>query len=513
MGIFDSVQYNRVRSSKFDLGHEKKLSMQMGDLVPIMCQEIIPGDKFRVKSEIFLRTQAALAPIMHRVDVTTHYFFVPNRLIWTEWEDFITGGRLGVTVPTAPTITISDAVKANVAAGTLADYLGVPDISTQTIATSPQLNVLPFRAYQLIYDQYYRDNILIAPIDCPKTGGGQNGAIPQHMTLRKRAWEKDYFTTSRPGAQLGTEINIPTTNTVNYLSQSLVKTVPGANAGINTLIGVDSGGTGLMGVNKTANNVNGTSGRIENISSIDTAITINNLRRSLKLQEWLEKNMRAGSRYVEQILSHFGVKSSDARLDRAEYLGGGKQRVTFSEVLQTAEGTNPVGTMAGHGYALGTSNRFQRSFEEHGFVIGIMSVLPKTAYQNGLDRMWSRADKFDYYWPEFANIGEQEVKNQEIFWSGLAGQTNGNTWGYQQRYAEYKYQNSTVHGDFKTNLNFWHMGRIFAALPPLNGTFVEADPTNRVFAVTDPNIDKILVQIYNNVDAIRLMPYYSVPSI
>lgn len=223
--------------------------------------------------------------------------------------------------------------------------------------------------------------------------------------------------------------------------------------------------------------------------------------------------MRAGSRYVEQILSHFGVKSSDARLDRAEYLGGGKQRVTFSEVLQTAEGTNPVGTMAGHGYALGTSNRFQRSFEEHGFVIGIMSVLPKTAYQNGLDRMWSRADKFDYYWPEFANIGEQEVKNQEIFWSGLAGQTNGNTWGYQQRYAEYKYQNSTVHGDFKTNLNFWHMGRIFAALPPLNGTFVEADPTNRVFAVTDPNIDKILVQIYNNVDAIRLMPYYSVPSI
>lgn len=511
--IFDSVQMDRPRSSKFDLGHEKKLSMQMGDLVPIMVQEILPGDKFRVQTEIFLRMQAMIAPVMHRVDVTTHYFFVPNRLTWTEWEDFITGGRTGSTLPTTPTLQIIEGSKALTAPGTLADYLGIPDLSdAPTITQVPIVSALPFRAYQLIYDQYYRDNVLTAPIDLPKTGGSQSATITAHMTLRKRAWEKDYFTSSRPNSQAGAEILIPTLNTINYLAQSNVKTIAGANTNANTLLGNDSGGGAGLAVNKTAFNVNGTGGRIENISTIDTAITINNLRRSLKLQEWLEKNMRAGTRYVEQILSHFGVKSSDARLDRAEYLGGGKQNVTFSEVLQTAEGTNPTGTMAGHGYALGTSNRFAKTFEEHGFVIGIMSVMPKTSYQQGIDRLFSRVDKFDYYWPEFANIGEQEVRNKEIFYQKAAA-TNETVFGYQQRYAEYKYNQSTVHGDFKSTLNYWHMGRIFTALPLLNTAFIEADPTNRIFAVTDPTVDKILVQVYNNVDAIRLMPYYSVPSI
>lgn len=512
MGVFDSVQFTRPRSSKFDLGHEKKLSMQMGDLVPIMLQEIIPGDRFRVHSEVFMRMQAMLAPVMHRVDVTTHYFFVPNRLIWSEWEDFITGGRTGTTNPVAPFITMNNANKAYTAPGGLGDYMGIPDWSGVVPNQAINVSALPFRAYQLIYDQYYRDNMLTAPINASKVSGDVTAEIAALMTIRKRAWEKDYFTSARPNAQAGAVSDpvVPALNQVNYLPQSLIKTTPGVNATANTNIGT-GGSAGTMNVNKTTL-VDGTSGRVENIQSIDTTISINNLRRSLRLQEWLEKNMRAGTRYVEQILSHFGVRSSDARLDRPEYLGGGKQRVTFSEVLQTAEGTNAVGTMTGHGYALGSSNRFHKTFEEHGFVVGIISVLPKTAYQQGIDRLWSRIDKFDYYWPEFANIGEQVVTSKEIYANPVAP-LNDTTFGYQQRYAEYKYQQSMVHGDFKTSLNYWHMGRIFTGTPSLNTSFVESDPTNRIFAVTDPNVDKLLLQVYHNIDAVRLMPYYSVPSI
>lgn len=516
MSIFSSVAMRYPRKSKFDLSHEKKLSLQMGDLVPILVQEALPGDSFRANSEVFLRWQALISPVMHRVDVTTHYFFVPNRLIWSEWEDFITGGRTGLAAPIHPQLALTEGNKLRFGVGSLADYLGVPTVDPSTIISGDTfLSALPFRAYQLIYDEYYRDNQLTPPVDCPTTSGIQAGAsvLDAHTTMRKRAWEKDYLTSARPSSQLGAEVNLPVTNTVNYASTSTIKTTAGATPAANTLLGSGTTGNSLF-VNKTGAVSSGTAGRVENISSVDSQITINNVRRSLRIQEWLEKNMRAGSRYVEQILSHFGVKSSDARLQRPEYLGGGKQAITISEVLQQSEGTTtPLGTMGGHGYSVGSSNRFQRTFEEHGFIIGIMSVLPKTAYQQGIDRMFSRFDKFDYYWPEFQNIGEQEVLQKEVYWDAATPASNTLTWGYQQRYAEYKYQPSTVHGDFRTSLAYWHMGRIFNSAPPLNTAFVEADPTNRIFAVTDPNVDKCLVQVYNRVDALRPMSYFSIPSI
>lgn len=340
--VFQSLKNPKVGRSKFDLSHEKKLSLQMGDLVPVLCQEIVPGDSFRVNTDIFLRLQALLSPVMHKVNVTTHYFFVPNRLIWTEFQDFITRGRTGSVQPIHPFINIGDAQKSYTAVGTLADYFGLPDISGVAVTRNLQISALPFRAYQLIYDEYYRDNTLTAPVDVSKLSGDATGTIATHMSMRKRAWEKDYFTTARPSSQLGPDVSIPSENTVNYLNQSLVKTVAGVNANANSLVGVDSTGTPGMAINKTANNVNGTAGRIENIASITSTMLINNLRRALAIQKFFEKNMRAGSRYVEQILSHFGVRSSDARLQRPEYLGGGKQDITISEVLQTAEGTNPT---------------------------------------------------------------------------------------------------------------------------------------------------------------------------
>lgn len=516
--IFNGAGLQGVPHSKFDLGHEKKLSLQMGELVPILCQEILPSDSFRVNTELFARMQALLSPVMHRVDATIHYFFVPTRLVWNEWEDFITGGRLGTSLPPWPNILADNANKARFAPGTLADYLGLPDISGVTVTPTTPISALPFRAYQLIYDEYYRDNQLIAPVDVPITSGLQTGTtiLDQHMSLRKSAWEKDYFTSARPNTQLGTEINLPITNSVTYRSQSDVLSIAGGNASANTLIGVDAT-AGKMTINKATAAAAGVGGRIENIQSVDSLITINSLRRSLKIQEWLEKSMRGGSRYIEQIWSHFKQRSSDARLQRPEYLGGGKQSITISEVLQTSSVTGaptPLGTMGGHGFTVGNQNGFQRKFEEHGFVIGILRILPKTAYMQGIERMWTRADKFDYYFPEFANLGEQPVTNKEIYYNPAVSNTvNDQPFGYQQRYAEYKYQPSTVHGEFRTSLDFWHMARKFTAAPVLNSSFVEADPTNRIFAVADPNVDKILCQIYHNIDAVRPMPYYSIPSI
>lgn len=488
----------------------------MGDLVPIMCMEVLPGDSFRVNSEIFARLQALASPVMHRVNLWTHFFFVPNRLIWDEWEDFITGGRTGAALPAWPHFSLDGTSNSRIQAGSLADYLGIPS-NNYTGAANLFASLLPFRAYQLIYDEYYRDDTLTQPTDFPRTSGlvPDLPSLDRQVTLRKRAWEKDYFTSARPNTQLGTEVNVPISNTINYRNRSRISTDTGANPAANTLIGVDAAVIGdNMVVNKPSNVGTGAAGRIENLSSILSQLTINNLRRSLRLQEWLEKNMRGGARYVEQIMSHFGVRSSDARLQRPEYLGGGKQQVNISEVLATAADPNQgIGYMGGHAYSVGNSNRFEKRFEEHGFVIGITSMLPRTSYQQGIARMFNRRDKFDYYWPEFANIGEQEVLNREVFLDP-ANVPGGNLpFGYQERYAEYKYEPCTVHGDFRNSLAFWHMGRVFASLPNLNTQFVEADPTQRIFAVTDPNVDKVLMQVYNHVSAVRPMPYMGIPTI
>lgn len=506
--LFDSIKLSRPKRNKFDLSHERKMSLDMGILTPIMCQEIVPGDSFRVRSEILLRMAPMLAPVMHRVNVFTHFFFVPNRLLWDEWEDFITGGREGTTVPVAPHMDSEDM---GVADGSLADYLGMP-ADFGSVEGVP-INALPFRAYQLVYDEYYRDQNLTAPLDILKTSGNiaPGAEMTKLMSLRRRAWEKDYFTSALPWAQRGGAVGVPVTGSVGagtFRTGDWQRNTGGAATVGNMQIagGGLSVSSGEPGVGIGSDIVG--SGSLTNAS-----VTINELRRSSRLQEWLEKNARGGARYVEQILSHFGVKSSDARLQRPEYLGGGKQPIVISEVLSTVgDFTEPVpqGNMSGHGVSFGTSNGFKRGFEEHGFVIGLMSVLPKTAYQQGLPKMFRRDDKFDYYWPEFANIGEQQVLNSEIYFAADDLDPDA-VWGYQSRYAEYKYHCDSVHGDFKNSLAFWHMGRIFATPPVLNTAFIEADPTERIFAVTDPVADKLYCQVFNRVDALRPMPYFGTP--
>lgn len=516
--IFQQIQVTKPKRNKFDLSHEKKMSLQMGKLIPIFWKETMPGDQFRVTSEIFLRMAPMLAPIMHRVDVTTHYFKVPVRLLWNEWEDFITGGREGTSAPEVPymqTDVMMTANANNVATGSLADYLGLPVqnwIDGAGYLNTMGISSLPFRAYQRIYDEWYRDQNVQEPLELSQAGGQADATETNILcTLRNRAWEKDYFTSALPWPQRGPEMLMPLSgnSTVTYKDVSLVRLENGGIPGAGELSTQVTGTAGTLRLN------GGTAspGRIENIDTVSitsSGTSINDLRTALRIQEWLEKNARGGARYIEQILHHFGVVSSDARLQRSEYLGGGKQAMKISEVLSTVEATEPQGNMAGHGISAGRTNGFTTYCEEHCIIMGIMSIIPRTAYQDGIHREWTRFNKFEYPWPELAHLGEQEVKQWEVYWAdNIVPDTDA--WGYQSRYSEFKYAADSVHGDFRTNLDNWHMGRKFAAPPSLNESFIAADPTQRIFAVTDEEIHKIYAQIYHHVDALRPLPYFGTP--
>ena len=509
MTIFTGILPRRPKLNKFNLSHEHKLSCNMGQLIPMMCQEILLGDRFRVNAEILMRLSPMIAPMMHRVNVYTHFFFVPNRLVWNEWEDFITGGKDGSLAPAYPTMPMNTSNRSSWKKGRVADYFGIPPIEGATVAQSVSVSGLPFRAYQTIYNEYFRDQNLTDPVDFDLGGGRITDVDITTLTeIRQRAWEKDYFTSALPWSQrTNQEVSIP----VQYKQTSEVYkddgTVPSS---LDPLISTNQGSYGEL-QNQTAREPL----RIENIEGIN----IEDLRQSARLQEWLERTARGGARYIEQILAHFGVVSPDARLQRPEYLGGGVNPVVVSEVLNTAGDTGateplPQGNMAGHGISVGNTNRWKRKFTEHGYVIGVMSVLPKTAYQNNIERHFSRTDKLDYYWPDFAQLGEQEVKNKEVFWNeNFDDGTYDEAFGYQSRYAEYKYACSKVSGDFRDTLSYWHMGRQFIGKPVLNESFVMSDPTQRIYAVTDPQEHKLYVQIYNSVSALRPIPYHHIPKL
>lgn len=517
MNLFTQVQMRRPKKSKFDLSHERKMSLNMGNLVPILVQDILPGDSFRVKTEMLARLTPMLAPMMHRVKIFTHFFFVPNRLIWNEWEDFITGGKDGTSAPVAPyfNINTTNAADGKFLKRTLSDYMGLPEVTAAAVVDNTKISALPYRAYQMIYNEYFRDQNLTNEIDFAITSGEvtqASGDLVKITTMRKRAWEKDYFTSALPWAQRGPSATLP----INVIVDRARKKdssdwIPATS---NATPAIDKDAKNPSAPFDAPLVVVETTDKPIEFFGTNTTISINDLRRVTRLQEWLEKNARGGARYIEQILHHFGVQSSDARLDRPEYLGGANNPIVISEVLQTAEGTDPVGEMAGHGVGVSNIHGFNKRFEEHGYVIGIMSILPKTAYQQGIARHFTKFDKLDYAWPEFAQLGEQDIKLKELYYAqGAALNTAETVFGYTPRYAEYKYKDSSVHGDFKGNLSYWHMGRIFASQPALNTSFVESDPTYRVFAVTDPNVDHILVQLYHDISAIRPLPYFGTPTL
>lgn len=486
----------------FNLSHENKLTCDMGKLVPFYLEEIIPGDSFKVSSQLIVRLAPLVAPMMHQVDVFTHFFFVPNRLIYKDWEEFITGGKEGTSTAVCPTIT---SPSGGFAVGSLADYLGVP-----TGVGGLSCLALPFRAYAKIYNDWYRDETLMDEVTINMNSGTDSTTSKDLLT---RCWKKDYFTSALPFAQRGDPVYLPlgVSAPVKTSDQLTKVNIAGPSSAVSSYLSA-AVNQGSIVYGQTSPVATGVDTNLYTDLSTATAATINDIRAAFQVQRWMEKNARAGYRYVEQILSHFGVRSSDARLQRSEFLGGGRSPIVVTEVLQTSQTdeTSPQGNMAGHGFSAHISHSFTKTFEEHGFVIGILSIMPKANYQQGLARMWNRRSRTDWYWPVFSHLGEQAVLNKELYAQGT--DADNGIFGYQGRYDEYRRHYSQVHGQFRDTLNYWHMGRIFDALPTLNANFVKCDPTTRVFAVQSASVnDHCWVQIYNKVKAVRPIPKYSDP--
>lgn len=472
-----------MKRSKFSLSNYKLLSCDMGELVPCGLTEVLPGDSIQHATSVLTRVSPLLAPVMHPVHIRMHHWFVPHRLVWDEWEPFITGGPDGNNASVFPTITFASGA----AVGSLADYLGVP-----TGVNNIEVSALPFRGYALIFNENYRDQDLVTPLVIDKTSGPDTTTS---TAMQNVAWEKDYFTSARPWTQKGPEVTIPLqgdapvaglgTDSTNYLAGDPDHVVPGTSNQGNWI------NTGTAGLYYRQDATQTTKPGIYADLSGVSAANINELRLAFALQRYEEARARWGSRYVEY-LRYLGVRSSDARLQRPEYLGGGRQTLQWSEVLQTSndqeegETVETVGTLRGHGIGALRSNRYRRFFEEHGYVFSFLSVLPKTIYVQGLSRTWNRRTKEDFWQRELQHIGQQEVLFKELYASHT---TPNGTFGYQDRYDEYRRQESSVSGEFRTTaLDFWHMARIFSSDPALNASFVTSNPTKRINAVQTEDV-------------------------
>lgn len=511
--IFEKVKVKAPSRSKFDLSHDVKMSLKFGYLYPSMVMECVPGDQFTISCESLIRVAPLLAPLMHRIDVFMHYYFVPTRILWDGWEDFVTQQPWDGVPPTHPFFEFGEGgtIPTDLAFLT---YFGLPQAYPALPSAPIAINPFPFAAYQVIYNEYYRDQNLIAEVDYKLDDGDNSSRIDTDFCVRRlRAWEHDYFTSALPFAQKGVPVKIPM-NGIVELSEDL-PLAPGKFVLPSTGIATDTGAISQDGVPPnvavTIDSAGQTYDPQGSLVVNNAEATINDLRRAYRLQEWYEKQARGGTRYIEAILAHFGVRSSDARLQRPEYITGTKTPVTISEVLNSAgvEGGPVQGNMAGHGVSVVNGNYGKHFCEEHGYIIGIMSVMPKTAYQQGVPKMFLKTnDVFEYFWTEFANIGEQEIKHVELYGESATADT---VFGYIPRYAEYKYMNNRTAGEFQDELAYWHMTRIFDEQPLLNQEFIECVPRTDIFPDTSGN-DYLYAHIYHQIKAIRPMPFYGTPT-
>lgn len=473
-----------MKRSKFSLSHYRLFTGEMGKLIPVCNVEALPGDSMRIGNSALIRLSPLVSPVMHPVQVRFHTWFVPYRLLWPGWEDFITGGVDGQGGDSGafPTITFNG----EVAVGSLADYLGIPP---GNYAANPlEVSALPFMAYAKIYNDFYRDQDL-----CPEVTDTQ-------LNVLNCAWEKDYFSSARPWPQRGPDITLPLGDnapvTVNNVFNS-------AGVQIGSLAQDAAANGAHLFTNPPGSGATLTGISIRGTADLSQAsqINVNDFRLAFAMQRYQEARARYGSRFTEY-LRFLGVRPSDQRLQRPEYITGGKQTISFSEVVQSygadTQPENPLGKLGGHGISALRSRRGIKFFEEHGQVITLMSVRPKTIYADGLHRSWSRRTKEDYWQRELQHIGQQEVLNTEVY----ANQAQG-TFGYQDRYDDYRRIPSGIAGEFRTTLNFWHLARQFSAPPALNQSFVECDPSKRIFAEQTTN--PLWCMVNNNIQARRLV--------
>ncbi|AXH73635.1 MAG: major capsid protein [Microviridae sp.] len=475
------------------LSHDVKLSCNMGELVPIACFEAVPSDKIDQSTACLLRTQPLVSPVMHEVKVDIQTWFVPNRLIWDDWDSFWTGGADGMDASVAPTIESPSIT--GFAEGTLGDYLGVP-----TGVPNKIVSALPFRAYQLIWNTWYRDEDLQSEASIGTASGVD---ITTSRSLQFGCWEKDYFTSARPAPQKGPAVTIPLVGTAPVEAASAALTKSSVEvAGVNKQLRTQNANTDVYVSNVTDNTnplfVDGTA---------FSSFNIDDLRLGAALQRFAENISRFGNRPIERLMQAFGVRPEDYRLQLPEYLGGGQQRIQFSEVLATAESTGvEIGDMKGHGIAALRSNRYRYHAKEYGIIITLMCVRPRTQYIQGLNKMWMRSTKEDYLMPELVDLGQQEVLNQEVY---LAHTTPLGVFGYQDRYDEYRTIPSRIAGEFRSSLDIWHMARKFTSDPALNSSFVQSNPTTRIYSVTSG--DQLYISAKHKIKAVRPMPKRSRP--
>lgn len=492
------------RSAMHNLSHSVKYSDYMGYVTPIAILDVVPSDRIDHKVHALIRTQPLLAPVMHEVDIDIHAFFVPDRLVWDGYEDFHSGGDDGQAVVVRPTMTAPAAT--GYAIGSLADYLGLPTGVPDYVHSA-----LPFRGYQLIWNHYYRDSQLQTEAVISTADGADTTTS---KTLQRPAWKRDYFTKCRPEPQLGSDVVIPLTGDAPITGIGAVGTANTASniANVRETDGTTStypfiisnlSSTNSLVVRGTASSGATTEPDIFADLSAVTGIPVTELREANATQRWMENNNVWGGRLMEQIMFRFGVRPQDMRMQWPEFLGAGETKIQFSEVLQTAEGIDPVGEMAGHGISVIGSNRYKYRALEHGFIHVFMVVRPKTQYMQGLARKWNRETKFDYLLPEFTAIGDQAVLNKEIYVAAV--QPNG-IFGYTPIYEEYRGEFSRVSGDFRNTLKFWHMAREFSSEPALNSTFITCNPTNRIFPAT--TAAQLYVNCKHTIRARRPLPKF-----
>lgn len=517
---FSRIPAVNTPRSVFNRDHTHKTTMDTGLLYPFLVQEILPGDTLKLSTNVLARLATPIFPYMDNVYMDTHYFFIPNRLVWENWERFNgaqddPGDSTDFLVPQLDDATHS----AGFAELSIYDFMGLPT----KVASVPQDDMpmaLPLRAYNLVWNEWYRDENLQNSVDVPKGDGPDTTAYD----LLRRGRRKDYFTSAIPWPQKGPSVLLPIGATAPVVSVPSSPTVPVMRYQGTQTLAPERALETRPTTAELESNTNSLfyidpNGSLYADLSEATASTINDIRQAATLQQLFERDARGGTRYVELLLSHFGVVSPDFRLQRPEYLGGGTTNVNVNPVSQTSstDSETPQGNLAAFATANGRHG-FNHSFVEHGFVLGLISFRAETTYQQGLNRMWSRRTRFDYYWPDLAHLGEQTVLNKEIYMQGPVtppAKGDNDVFGYQERFAEYRYQPSMVTGRFRSNstvpLDSWHLALDFDTLPTLAGLIPENPPMERIIAV-DSEPDWI-VDTYTRMRHARAMPTYSVPGL
>ena len=530
---FVELPKTSIPRAVFDRSHGHKTAIPVGKLVPFFVDEVLPGDTFNLKTAVLARLSTPIVPFMDNLYLRTFYFFVPNRLVWDHWEAMNGDQKSGPTASTdylVPQATIN-----NLAIGTLGDYLGLPTGVAQNVKVSE----LPLRAISLIWNEWFRDENLQNSYNIDKTtereyDGDQaiTGELVDNPLLYTSecppiAKPHGYFTSALPWPQKGPGVEVSLGGSVPVTvptDQSIFEVGSAVSASDSHRLYVANGSPSrgvfyIDGSGQTSGNLlNIKNGSLTVDLSSATPISINDLRQAFQIQKLYERDARGGTRYTEILRSHFGVVSPDARLQRPEYLGGGKSLINVNQVAQTSStdessGT-PQGNLAAFAVGMDTRHAFTKSFVEHGWIIGFVAIQSDLTYQQGLPRMWSRKARFDYYWPVFAHLGEQAILNKEIYCQGTA--KDDEVFGYQERFAEYRYYPSMITGQLRstsaTPLDVWHLGEKFESLPALNAQFIQdATPIERVVAVTDE--PPVILDAWFKMKCVRPMPVYSTPGL